>query len=165
MSSPGPITDSVAQLQRLVAESTAFQTRIASVDPAVIAAKILSYDYLDDPVAIKELRPFAVVWPGENLTISRYAGGSQSWLKVDRGDLILILTDKDNFPNDRSQSAADFVGWVDQVLMDIIAGAGKDDRLTISEISFKYPPARNSVKDEQAAGAYYSVAFLVSWGQ
>ncbi|HEY4760945.1 MAG TPA: hypothetical protein VIH42_10235 [Thermoguttaceae bacterium] len=158
----GPITDSVEQLRRLLAQSAAFQERIGVEDAETANTKIFMYEYEDDPVTLKEMRPFAAIWPAGEFDLSQHAGGSKNWL-MGRGDLILLITDIDRAEGDRVASAENFISWLDEVLMDIAELNGQDDYLPIRKVSFHQPPARNTTKDEPSAGAYWHVSFLVSW--
>jgi hypothetical protein len=164
MNAQGPLTSSVMELRRLLAQSPAFQKRVAtSTVPA--DDKIFMYDFEDNPTTLKNLRPFAVIWPSQDFEIGVYAGGAQNYLKVNSAGLILILCDLDRVPGDRTASAADFIGWLDAVIMDLMNLNGQDGYLPINKIAFQQPPARNSTKDEAAGGAYWHVSLLITWNQ
>ncbi|HUT14437.1 MAG TPA: hypothetical protein VMY42_28385, partial [Thermoguttaceae bacterium] len=108
----GPITRSVLALRRLVATSTAFRRRVGVADEAQAHAKIHLFEFLDDgPQEIHASRPFAAIWPGDNLDLSQTAGGARNWMRAG-GDLVLLLTDRDRYPKDRTLSGLDFAGWV-----------------------------------------------------
>jgi len=158
----GPITSAVYQLRRLVAESAAFQTRVGAADVAAAKAKVITWDYEDDPVNLQKARPFGGVWPADKFDLVQVAGGGQS-LFSSGGELVLILTDIDRHPDDREASAADFAGWVDTILLEIAAIAGVDDRLCIRRVTFLERPLRTATKDEPSAGAFWQTALLIEW--
>jgi hypothetical protein len=158
----GPLSSGVYQLQRLVAESAAFRARVAIADVTAAKAKVKIFEYEADAATIANERPYACVWPGEKLDLAAVSGGANTLFRPS-GELVLILTDNDRHPGEREASAADFVGWVDQVLLDILAAAGVDDRMTIRHVSLAARPARTPTKDEASAGAFWDVVWVVHW--
>jgi hypothetical protein len=159
----GPITSSIYQLRRLVAESAAFQTRVEAADATAALAKIKTWDYEDDPVALQRARPFACVWPADRFDLVQISGGGQS-LFSGQVELVLILTDIDRGSGDREVSGANFAGWLDLVLQDVAAAAGVDDRVPIKHVTFLQRPLRTATKDEPSSGAFWQAAFLVTCG-
>ena len=165
MSEPGevgPLTSGVLQLRRLVAESAAFQARVGATDDVDARLKVKTWDYEDDPVLLQNARPFACVWPADRQDFDQVAGGGQNWL-AGHGDVVLILTDRDRHPGDREASGTDFAGWVDEVLADIVAAAGLSDRMAITAVKLLQRPLRTATRDEPSTGAFWQVAFVVSW--
>jgi len=159
----GLITSSIYQVARLVSESSAFQTRVGAADAAAALLNVTTWDYEDDPVALQAARPFACVWPADKFDLTQVAGGGNS-LFSGQMEVVLILSDIDRAPGDRSASAANFAGWLDRVLADVAAAAGIDDRVPIKHVSFLQRPLRTATKDEPSAGAYWQAAFLlVCW--
>jgi hypothetical protein len=159
----GLITSAVYQLRRLVAESAAFQTRVEAADAEGALVHIKTWDYEDDPVAVQAARPFACIWPADKLDFDQLSGGGNS-LFGGVIDLVLILTDFDRQPGDREASGADFAGWIDEVISDLAALAGVDDRIAIRRMTFLQRPLRTATKDEPSAGAYWQAALLLTCG-
>lgn len=159
----GPITSAVYQLRRLVAESAAFQSRCGAADSAAAKKRVKCWDFEDDPILLQKARPFAVIWPADRFDLDQVAGGARNWL-LGGGDLVLIISDVDRAAGDREASGAEFAGWIDAVLIDMADLAGDDDRIQLRHISFLRRPMRTATKDEASAGAFWEVAFLVSWG-
>ena len=158
----GPLTSSVYQLRRLVAECVSFQERVEAEDADGAKEHIKTWDYEDDPVELQRARPFACVWPADRFDLERIAGGGQS-LFGSGGQLVLILTDVDRHPDDREASAAEFAGWLDKILLEMAAIAGVDDRLCVRRVSFLSRPLRTATKDEPSAGAYWETALMIEW--
>ena len=159
----GPITGSVAGLMRLVAESSAFQTRTGSADQAEAERHVKRWDFRDQPELIQAARPFAAIWPASALDFQQFAGGDANYLAAS-GALVLLVTDQDPMPRgSREESGDDFAGWIDEVINDIKQNAGRDDRLTVHRMSFLQPLLHSPDWDDPSAGSYWDVFFLVEW--
>ena len=160
----GVITKPILGLERLVAESAAFQRRRKVSGDVVEARKhIHLFDYSDDPNSLAHARPFAAIWPADPVILSMIAGGTRNWL-VAAGDLVLVLTDRDNYPGreNRRKSGLDFAEFVEDVIRDIRNNAGRDDRLdvrSIEPILFAH-----SAERDEPSGGFWHAAFQVHWG-
>lgn len=149
-------------ISRLVAESEAFQDRTGKFTVPSALSKVHRWSYLDNARIIQAERPFAVVFPADDLTLSRYATGVGGFTQ--RGAVLLVLTDGDRYPDKgREASGDDFVGWIDQVLLDIRNRAGVDGRLELNEPTLLRAP-RHSQDVDDTAEAYWDVIFLMRWG-
>lgn len=159
----GVITTPILGLERLVAESTAFQRRRKVSNDVEARKHIHLFDYEDHPNTLKRARPFAAIWPADPVILSTIAGGTRNWM-IAAGDLVLILTDNDNFPgrDNRRRSGLDFAGFVEGVIRDVRNNAGRDDRLNVrglETILFAHSASRDA-----PSGEFWEAAFQVHWG-
>ena len=159
----GPLTGSVKGLARLVAESEAFQERTEKYSFPAALSRIFRWSYQEAPRVVHAERPFAVVWPADELTLSRYATGAGGFTQ--RGGVVLVLTDKDRYPAEGREASGDnFCAWVDQVLLEMRDRAGVDDRIALSEPTLLRAPLHSRDVDAKAEGAFWDVIFLMRWG-
>ncbi|MHC4179685.1 MAG: hypothetical protein ACYSWU_19405 [Planctomycetota bacterium] len=158
----GPITAGVYGLQRLVAESVAFQRRVEAVDQESAEKYVYRWTLRGGPVALKAKRPGAIIWCVDP------AWDMEATVKRST-HLALILTDKDRNPSDRSLSGDNFAEWVDQVLQQIVSRESIDDRLIVQRIATFDPrdesPIRHSRDwDNKAEDSYWDAWFRVETG-
>lgn len=163
----GPYRGSLLSLARMLATSKAFQQKVQAAGAAEARKKVFLFEHEDDPVALQALRPFAMVWPtAVDFTLD--SSGARNHFRG-AGALSLLLSDADRSagtaPADRQAAAIAFCDWLDAVLGDLAAMAGKDDHLAITEIH-QVPGAigRSATRDEAASGRYWWAQFTVSWG-
>lgn len=160
----GPITEGVFGLARLLRESAAFRALVGADDEATAEGSIWLWDLrTEDPLVLQRLRPFAAIWPADQLDLSQYAGGSQIWL-AGGGAVVLLLTDVDRDLSARASAAYQFHNAIDTILTEILDGAGLDDRLPIRFAGFLQAPAHSPLKDRGSDGDYWHVAYLFRYG-
>jgi len=160
----GVITKPILGLERLVAESTAFQRRRKVSGDVEARRHIHLFDYSDDPNTLSHARPFAAIWPADPVILSMIAGGTRNWM-IAAGDLVLVLTDNDNYPGreNRRKSGLDFAGFVETVIRDVRNNAGRDDRLDVRGLD-PIVFAHSAERDAPTAGEFWQAAFQVHWG-
>jgi len=158
----GMLTGPVLGLQRLVAESVAFQRRTKAANDQDAKRHIKLFRHRDDVYGFRSDRPFAAIWPTDDADFDQYAGGSQIYMSAG-GALMLYLTDFNRHPGDDEQSGLDFCSWVDEVMHEVAAGAGVSDRLPIRNIRLHLCPAPPRDQDRPTVGDYLSCNFVVSW--
>lgn len=159
----GPMTGSVLGLQRLIVDSPAFQRRCGVENASEAEQHVHLFDYEADPVTLQAARPFAAIWPADELDYSVIAGGVRN-LFSSSGGLVLVLTDRDRYPRERNRSGLDFCGWIDEIVWrDMLGHAGEDDRLAVGAVRLQQGFRHSPVEDEASAGSYWHVSFLVDW--
>ena len=174
--SNSPLHMAVLGLDRLVAESPAFQRRICGEDEATedrARQKIELLEYEADPAEMQRRRPFAAIWPKQ--TGWDQDGGGDRNLFGAHGMLGLLLTDVDRHGHhdneSRRASGIDFLRWAGEVIEDVLASAGQDDHLCIRSIrqDEEHGPSRPATKDVPAVDqgqptGHWWVIVLVEWG-
>lgn len=162
----GPLTRGVYGLTRLVAESAAFQRRTKASDWKTAQDHIEQWGYTAwetgglAALVLKTEQPRVAIWPASQIEATQYAGGDHNYLEWG-GSLTWVLVDVDRYaPGARDESAADFAGWVDEVLEDVRKNVGRDNRLGVKQIELFLPFAHSSVREN---ASYWQVAFIVNW--
>lgn len=157
----GSISGSLLKLRTLLSESDGFQDFVSAADAAAALLKIKLLTYSDAPHDIQDARPFAAIWPADRFDMEAVSWGGANYLSPG-GDIVLLLTAEGH---DTEADAMDFVCHVDEILNDLRDGSGVDDALPISRLRLLTGFAHSPPQDEQSAGAYWHVGFMVSWGK
>lgn len=165
LSPKGPITGGVYGLQRLVAESMAFQRRVGASGHIDAQNYVHRWMLMGGPAALKAKRPCAILWCID----PTWEKQAERNLFVRGTELALVLSDIDRAPTDRSKSGDDFCEWVDEVLQQIAERAGVDDRLVVRRLGTFDPrdesPIRHSRDwDNKVQDAYWDAWFRVETG-
>lgn len=158
----GPMTDSILRLERMLLDCPAFVERVKGGNEKEWRRSIKLFEYEDDPLLVKKARPFAAIWPADEMDFNEFAAGSKSWLRGG-GELVLTLTDNDNNPGDVRAAWFDFAGWVDSVFMDLMGRSGRDQSLDISSLRWLQKPV-HSPRNEPQGEWYFWTSWLVGWG-
>lgn len=159
----GPISAAAHGLARLVAFSPSFGRARGVSTPHDALPHVKLFSFEEDPKVLKGQRPFAVVIP-EKVDWTKYAGGAQNCLTAS-GSLQLILTANDPARHDESETEIDFAfaAWVDEILLDIVRLAGKEDFLPVTGIESIEPLVRRSATKDDPQGAYLWSVFTITW--
>jgi hypothetical protein len=169
--SNSPLYMGVIGVDRLLAESPAFRRRVGAATAEQARARIEAVECELEPAEMKARRPVAIVWP-EDLDFVATGGGVRQEF-TGGGRVCVLLADNARYPgNDaanRRKSALDFLGWVGDVIADLMAHAGEDDRLLIRQIRMRERdgdgPYRSPTKDERTAGAFWWARVHIYWGE
>ena len=162
-----PLTSAILGLDRLVAESAAFQARVEAADDTQAREKIDLFEYDESPAVLGAHRPFAAIWPKQT-TWRSVVGGVCNEFDTS-GTLVLLLTDKNRHPGDkpanRRASALDFSEWIGTVIQEICEHAAEDDQLDFHVVSLgeEGGPHRTPKADEPGGSAWWA-QFEVHWG-
>jgi len=163
----GALTSGVLAVERMLLRSPAFRRRVGGEeegDHAAAARKIFLFYMRDDPELVRDLRPFAVVAPGDALDLETFAGGQRNFWRRRGGQVVLYLTDRERVSDPRidgREAGIDFCAWSDAVLGDLEQMTGTD--APIATVTLLQKPTRIHPKDAPAAGTFWDVAWLLEW--
>ena len=154
----GMIAVPVVETARLLLECPAFLSRIKAPNAAEAVKRVHLFDLEEDPQTLRGMRPFAAIWP-------KQLSAEGPFLRC-KGQVALILTDHERYPNDRNRSALDFATFAGEVLESLRTMSGVSDRLPIRQIvQEEDAPHRSPPEDDASAGRYWWTQFSIEWDQ
>jgi hypothetical protein len=151
------------KLCELVAESSAFQTRVG------VASAADAWPWIHFPFARRSIeaidglkKPAAIVSIAPGYRRGRIAVAS-AWPQ--QAVMELILADDDHYPDDPESSAFDFCNFVDGVIQNLMAVQASGTRLPIEAIELTVRPECTPLRQAGAKGSeYWSTLLTVHWG-
>jgi len=157
----GPMTGSILRLERMLLCCPAFIERIGGETELDTQESIKLFEHEDDPELLRKARPFAAIWPADEMDFQAVSGGSKN-LITGQGELVLMLTDNDRMPSDVRASWFDFGGWIDSVFMFLKENSARDDFLRITQLRWLDKPA-HTPRQEPEQDWHFWMTWLVEW--
>lgn len=158
-----PFTAGMLGLERMLLESPAFLRFVRAEDRYAAKKKLHICEYDDDPRALRDARPFAVILSTERMEWLAVSYGA-SIDHLPEGTMGLLLTDRDRLEGDPQASMLSFAQRIGQICMDLDEAAGVDDRLPITSVSPILPITHSDRRQDASAGAHWWVFLAVTFG-
>lgn len=153
----------LTRLQTLIAASDAFQTWTGTANATEAAARV---HLIEAPLVGDNAVnfPCVTIWPGDAHELRRVAGGARNHF-IDAGSVIAwfeaaITAD---YQNDPRNAHLEFMNNVGAVLEDLIALAGSDTYLNVTEIGLDYGPSETDERLRESKGHKIACAWKFVW--
>lgn len=150
----------VENLRTLIASSASFRTLVGAADAA--AAKAHIYCPSIPAESVLSARPFAMIDQGSAWQVNRISEIASRY----SGSLFMLLEADVNtttYPTDEA-AAKWFYKLAGDIINEMLALAGADGQLNVTDVTVRDGPSRISKVDQQEMGDFFQVVFELTWG-
>jgi len=157
----GPLSTPVRRLAELIAESPAFQQWTETNSQGEALARV-HHPHLRNNTNLMDVKKPVAVVSTQSFGLARVTNRQ---LRPDGGVLRVILSDVDRYPTRSDWSQTYFENQVGQVLSEIAALQGDDERLAIDKITLVSPPMLSRPQVAGQKQPYWVALVDVAWSR